>query len=149
MGKLLDPLMFQRSYHISWQKYLTDFTNFFLQPGSTYHESECEVCQCINNNYVCDDTSCKTTTEIPTTTEDVEDETEMGNLSEDLERVSKNVIIVTSTVAPPRDCAPESFVPLINGADPVIDGAFTASCFKETNKPSDARFPSDDNEKGE
>lgn len=72
----------------------------------------------------------------------------MGNLSEDLERVSKNVIIVTSTVEPPRDCAPERLVPLINGADPVIDGAFTASCFKETNKPSDARISSDADEKG-
>ncbi|GFG33800.1 hypothetical protein Cfor_05142 [Coptotermes formosanus] len=38
------------------------------QPGSVVWESECEVCQCIDNQYECDTTACnRTTFSIPAT----------------------------------------------------------------------------------
>lgn len=38
---------------------------FILKPGGVFKEDWCTVCQCINNAYICDSSSCqfKSTTE--------------------------------------------------------------------------------------
>ncbi|VVC41699.1 Hypothetical protein CINCED_3A025143 [Cinara cedri] len=46
-----------------------------VKPGGIFKEDRCTICQCLNNAYICDNSSCTSTTEIltepPTTTEQI------------------------------------------------------------------------------
>jgi len=42
---------------------MINYGNFYFKPGGVFKEDWCTVCQCINNAYICDDSSCQSTTE--------------------------------------------------------------------------------------
>jgi len=35
------------------------YDNFYFKPGGVFKEDWCTVCQCINNAYICDNSSCE------------------------------------------------------------------------------------------
>lgn len=64
-----------------------------LQPGNVFKESDCEMCQCIHNEYVCDSSHCNI---------------EVFNTSEHTTKVPRHddvLIIVDSTNSPPVKCS--------------------------------------------
>lgn len=76
---------------------------YFFQPGSIYKESDCKICQCIDNLYVCDEQTCQrsqktiVTVEKPITSQIIEESV----------IVKKPEKVVISTITPPAVCAPE------------------------------------------
>lgn len=118
-----------------------------IRPGEVVNESECEVCQCIDNVYICNDMDC--------------DDEEIGrSLDEDeliLGRPNKTTttiklppgvttatpLITKSVVTPPPKCDPSRFIPLIEGSNPMPDSAITASStLGQYYKPQYARLHS-------
>ncbi|XP_031828807.2 hemolectin [Nomia melanderi] len=97
-------------------------------PGAVLKESECEICQCINNYYTCDRSLCidainKTTTEgpiLPLTTPSYEEIT--------TPRLTEQTIVVPSTVHPPAYCDSNNFIPLIQYLNDEV--TFNASSIK-------------------
>lgn len=94
-----------------------------VAPGAVRKESDCETCQCINNYYTCDSTSCgKATTsryeEYSPGTSGVSPITEQPPLttSSEYEWVTSpaehTMILIHSTASPPADCD-STYVPLI------------------------------------
>ncbi|KAF5285691.1 hypothetical protein FQR65_LT13076 [Abscondita terminalis] len=95
-----------------------------VKPGDIIQESPCEVCQCIDNFYVCDNTICQTPSPIiePTTTI----------------RTPSNLVFYPTTVSPPLECSEDRFINLINNPDnPLSDDMFSASSIM--NKPFSAK----------
>lgn len=84
--------------------------------GAVSIESECEICQCINNYYTCDRSSCtnlinNTSTGIsysPTNATTFFEPEESTTPS-----LEKHTFIVPSTVHPPAVCVSNNFIPLI------------------------------------
>lgn len=117
-----------------------------VRPGEVISESECEVCQCIDNVYLCDTMDCA--------------EEEIGrSLDEEhlvLDKTSKTTtiklppgvttatpLITKSVVTPPPKCDPARFIPLIEGSNPLPDTAITASSTSgQYYKPQYARLHS-------
>ncbi|XP_078043521.1 hemolectin [Augochlora pura] len=87
-------------------------------PGAVLKESECEICQCINNFYTCDKSLCtdivqETTTKkllTPPFTPSPYEESTTPSLVEP-------TIVVISTVHPPPYCSSNRFVPLIQSSN--------------------------------
>lgn len=82
-----------------------------FQPGSVVWESECEVCQCIDNQYECDTTACnRTTFSIPATQTEPTIYTEtpptqtIGDGSHVKTVTSPVTLTVKTTVTPPPPC---------------------------------------------
>ncbi|BES96307.1 Hypothetical protein NTJ_09116 [Nesidiocoris tenuis] len=101
-----------------------------MKPGEVRSPegSPCKVCQCLNNEYVCDDSACHTT---------VHEETTVTSPTTIL--TTEDIIILESTVSPPPDCESERFVPLLIERP---DSAFTASSSNTGHLPSNARMTS-------
>ncbi|KAJ9596533.1 hypothetical protein L9F63_012432, partial [Diploptera punctata] len=83
-----------------------------VKPGIPVNETDCEVCQCINNQIECDDSDCKkilTTQEI------------LPTRSTTLKYVKTTGVTVITTgvpVTPPPLCSPERFIYLIELTEP-------------------------------
>lgn len=91
-----------------------------VAPGAVRKESDCEICQCINNYYTCDSTSCGnvTTTEgRPLGRSSVSEPiTEQPSTMPSIYRTTTSSIeefFPHSTLTPPADCDNENYVPLI------------------------------------
>ncbi|KAF6208903.1 hypothetical protein GE061_014645, partial [Apolygus lucorum] len=94
-----------------------------VKPGEVVipADSSCVVCQCLNNEYVCDNSHCTTT---PPTTPSTLPPTE-------------NIIIIPTTVTPPPVCQSDRFVPLLPD---LSDSAFSASSSNIGHLPNNARI---------
>ncbi|XP_031619378.1 hemocytin isoform X2 [Contarinia nasturtii] len=115
-----------------------------VKPGSVYKESDCKICQCIDNLYVCDVQTCQrqvnsvTTVVKPITSEIIEESITVVKKPE-----TEPTQVVISTVTPPADCAPENLIPMVNGKIPLPDTAFNASSYLTTSfKPHFSRLNS-------
>ncbi|XP_012135564.1 hemolectin [Megachile rotundata] len=98
--------------------------------GAVIKESECEICQCINNYYTCDTSSCSTTsTEKSFTRSQMEAITTSSPMFETTKPSTQTpvTIVIPSTVSPPAYCDSNKFVPLIQTEEQVI---FNASSSK-------------------
>ncbi|XP_053978189.1 hemocytin [Hylaeus volcanicus] len=90
-------------------------------PGSVLKESECEICQCINNYYTCDTSSCASVTDQGPTEKNVTylptEPTTVSNFPSSEKpttpSLEEKTIVVPSTVTPPAYCISNNFVPLI------------------------------------
>lgn len=71
------------------------------QPGAVYKESDCKVCQCIDNAYVCDTETC--TKKIVQST-DIPFEGEDDMRQNQTEKLIIQQQVYTSTVTPPANC---------------------------------------------
>lgn len=94
-----------------------------------YRESDCEICQCIDNHYVCDTSACAQvlTTALP---------------DEEFETFPPEFIVKT-TVTPPAECSEDLFIDLIEADIPLNDGAFSASSIlSDAYGASSAKFSS-------
>jgi len=90
-----------------------------IAPGAIKKESQCEICQCINNYYTCDSTFCDnisthkspvivtTHTPISMTTKFTEIWTTMSHINE------YATILLHSTISPPGKCDEANYIPLI------------------------------------
>ncbi|XP_076276507.1 hemolectin isoform X2 [Lasioglossum baleicum] len=97
-------------------------------PGAVLKESECEICQCINNYYTCDDSSCadeirKTTIEKPIASASTSSHEKLSTSGP-----TEQTFVVPSTVHPPAYCASNRFVPLIRSLNDRV--TFNASSVK-------------------
>ncbi|KAM3961249.1 LOW QUALITY PROTEIN: hemolectin [Aphomia sociella] len=112
-----------------------------VKPGGVV-KKECRKCQCLNNDLHCDSSLCTTTlspiTEISTTSAPVTTTV----LSTTFMPVTSTVppttvapttlttskpLIITSTVTPPPECAPDRYKNLLWGDEPLEETAFSAS----------------------
>ncbi|KAK2585761.1 hypothetical protein KPH14_010370 [Odynerus spinipes] len=91
-----------------------------VKPGTVVKETECEICQCINNYYTCDKTICmnvshkfETTSSIHTYNYQTKPSTSM-------------IIIIHSTVTPPEQCDSGRYIPLVQQS-PLNEISFNAS----------------------
>lgn len=115
-----------------------------VKPGGIVFESECEICQCVNNHYTCDTSICKqpTTQAEISTTPDENSPTTVAEKVTSPATTMKNIIILSSTVTPPLPCA-HNWTDL---AGELPDEAFTASSFiqgtSSWSKPWNARLSS-------
>lgn len=97
-----------------------------VKPGTVFRESDCEICQCIDNHYVCDRSACAPVLTTPGIPPDVEIFTEG---------------FIKSTVTPPAECDEDLYIDLIEGDIPLSDEAFSASSIlTPAFSPSAARF---------
>ncbi|KOX75564.1 Hemocytin [Melipona quadrifasciata] len=81
--------------------------------GAVLKESECEICQCINNYYTCDRSLCATVTNKVTTEKlTTQPLTEATTLSIS-PSTGSHTIVIPSTVSPPAYCVSNNFIPLI------------------------------------
>ncbi|XP_043259225.1 hemocytin isoform X1 [Colletes gigas] len=97
-------------------------------PSAVVKESECEICQCINNYYTCDGSSCtseinqtstkKSATYLPTET----------TTSSTTPSLKEHTIVVPSTISPPAHCVSSNFIPLIQYLNDQV--TFDASSIK-------------------
>lgn len=95
-----------------------------VRPGTVYAESDCELCQCIDNHYVCDRSACEQPTQMP----------------EEVEMIFTD-LVTDPTLTPPVECVPDFFIDLIEGDVPLNDAAFSASSvYTPAYAPSAARF---------
>lgn len=80
-----------------------------VRPGSIYKESDCKICQCIDNLYVCDEQSCKReevsviTVEKPVVNQTIEQSVIVTKKP----TVKPPTHVIINTITPPADCAPE------------------------------------------
>nr|XP_034190302.1 hemocytin [Osmia lignaria] len=90
-----------------------------ILPSAVIKESECEICQCLNNYYTCDRSLCLKSTEKPITYPQTETTTTPTSPLFENEKsttrspVNEVTIVVPSTVSPPAYCESNNFVPLI------------------------------------
>ncbi|CAK9818181.1 SSPO [Anthophora quadrimaculata] len=86
-------------------------------PGAVLKESECEICQCINNYYTCDKSSCVSVVSTVNTEKPVtQQSTEATNVPTHLtteKGVKVHTMVVLSTVTPPGYCISNNFIPLV------------------------------------
>lgn len=92
-----------------------------FQPGTVHRESDCELCQCIENHYTCDRSACAETIHL-----------QPGVEAEDIGKVSipdtEAVAFIKNTVTPPEQCDDSKYILLVDGdLQPLKDQAFTAS----------------------
>lgn len=85
---------------------------FILKPGGVFKEDWCTVCQCINNAYVCDDSSCQQTS----STEYIKTSTPQPLTSttefEEPTTSYKEIITEISTTSSPKyTSTPEEIIP--------------------------------------
>ncbi|XP_063233046.1 hemocytin isoform X2 [Bacillus rossius redtenbacheri] len=117
-----------------------------VKPGMPYWESECEVCQCTSNKYVCDSSRCTshtaqtaTTRLPPTSTPNIvtAHETPRGTMGNGSVVVTTTpvsvgktiVIIIPTSTTPPFLCDKENLIHLIDGPKPLLPSALTASSY--------------------
>lgn len=94
-----------------------------VAPGATREESDCEICQCINNYYTCDKSSCYNVSSHEVTGKGWEttaqpalsttSETTWGTSPVTSPSINEQTIFLYSTVTPPGDCDDANYVPLI------------------------------------
>lgn len=71
--------------------------NFILKPGGVFKEDWCTVCQCINNAYVCDSSSClyePTTEKIELTTLTINQTTVFEELTTSYKEIINNITTI-------------------------------------------------------
>lgn len=95
-----------------------------VAPSVVRKESDCEICQCVNNYYTCDNTLCnnnvtdrKGTSSASTS---VTEQPLFTTISEDIWKTSVtwssidgHTILLHSTVTPPADCDDANYVPMM------------------------------------
>lgn len=82
--------------------------HFILKPGGVFKEDWCTVCQCINNAYICDNSSClykPTTEKIELTTQTIDQTT----VFEELTTYSKEIINNITTINSEKYTTEEQF----------------------------------------
>ncbi|XP_075237780.1 hemolectin [Lycorma delicatula] len=113
-----------------------------VKPGDIVFESECEVCQCINNHYKCDKSLCVTT---------MNPETEVSSSQTPSSTISTTPStaptitstptisqrILTTTVTPPPSCFDESYEPILQE---LPETQFTATSSESGHEPHYARM---------
>ncbi|XP_026826604.1 hemocytin isoform X2 [Ooceraea biroi] len=87
-----------------------------VAPGAVRKESDCEICQCINNYYTCDSTSCEVSTHEPLIT--VTTHPPLSSKSTLRTTTTSHIdehttILLHSTITPPGKCDEANYVPLI------------------------------------
>lgn len=136
-------------------------TGQIVKPGQVIKESECEVCQCLDNAYVCDKSKCTTSqgndkivipiirkndTQIVIPTIHKNDTKIVVpiikyNETKVVIPTVNPIIIVPSTVAPPPKCEQHRFVPMLTGDLGLPDSAFKASSILSNSyKPHNSRL---------
>ncbi|XP_026667953.1 hemocytin isoform X2 [Ceratina calcarata] len=86
-------------------------------PFTVFKESDCVFCQCVNNLYTCDETSCRTG-----------QGTTLPPLETTLPTTREYTVLIPSTVSPPAECVSNFFIPLIQYFGPQV--SFNASSSK-------------------
>ncbi|RZC42307.1 hemocytin, partial [Asbolus verrucosus] len=129
-----------------------------VKPGTMYRESDCKLCQCINNYYTCDESACVITTTEPE--EEEEDNVillrpalpvpEGKALGAQTSVVSPPSVklpvsvpkpILTDTETPPEKCDEDRFIDLLQGDQALPDVVFNASSVLSSSfEPEFARF---------
>lgn len=71
-----------------------------FQPGSIYKESDCKICQCIDNVYVCDTQSCGKVIVTDHTIEKPRTDDSFNNTAV----IYTKPKVIISTITPPADC---------------------------------------------
>ncbi|XP_070162344.1 hemocytin isoform X2 [Polyergus mexicanus] len=101
-----------------------------VAPGAVRKESDCEICQCINNYYTCDTTFCYNVSSHgeavgtgtgPEQTETISTESSFSTISESTWKILpvtsspliEYTILIQSTATPPEECDDANYVPLI------------------------------------
>lgn len=78
-----------------------------MQPGAVYKESDCKVCQCIDNAYVCDTQACKKDRQVIITT----DESSVTSKEDKKDIITKDIVTLPvttiNTATPPTRCEPD------------------------------------------
>ncbi|XP_017781781.1 PREDICTED: hemocytin [Nicrophorus vespilloides] len=100
----------------------TDHDGKPVKPGTVVKESDCMLCQCIDNYYTCDKSTCGDEEEAYTILPDV-----IETVSGQPKYVTEPTIMVVNTVTPPKECNPDMYTDLIQGDQPLPDDAFSAS----------------------
>ncbi|XP_059615285.1 hemocytin [Phlebotomus argentipes] len=99
-----------------------------VKPGEVFRESDCELCQCIDNAYVCDTSTC--TRQKVEYTVAVEDKTEHPPVIFTRPVTTERPLIIQTTVSPPPVCDLTKYqlIPVLSGEDTHMpDSAFSAS----------------------
>ncbi|XP_025836285.1 hemocytin [Agrilus planipennis] len=106
-----------------------------VKPGTVVKESDCAVCQCIDNFYTCDESACVTkemtstfeTSTTPSTSTTVFGTTPELKTSSTISSTGTEVFTIKNTETPPPECDGSRFINLIDGDTPLPDEAFSAS----------------------
>ena len=69
-----------------------------LKPGTLYKESECKICQCVDNFYLCDVSTCEG------------ENGEVTEYTEETQTLEQKTVHVISTITPPHECLPDRYV---------------------------------------
>ncbi|XP_043682227.1 hemocytin isoform X2 [Vespula pensylvanica] len=110
-----------------------------IKPGTVVKETECEICQCINNYYTCDKTFCTNVNhqvEPSSSTLMFDYETESSTST----TTEKHIIIVSSTVTPPELCHSDRYIPLIQQSEPNKISLYASSSNGVEFQPENALF---------
>lgn len=87
-----------------------------IAPGVVKKQSDCKICQCVNNYYVCDSTICDNVTDreeasgaspIPVTATITKD------ISVTPSSIDEHTMLLQSTVTPPADCDDTDYTPIM------------------------------------
>lgn len=113
-----------------------------FQPGTVYRESDCRVCQCINNYYTCDESECEA--ERGRVVASSFDYYEIKKTKAEIEKpTTVEVPLVPITVTPPEKCSEDHFIDLVQGDQALPNVLFNASSvLSPAFKPEYAKFNS-------
>lgn len=91
----------------------TSHDGISVAPGAVKKESDCEICQCVNNYYTCDTTFCGNTS----SSKESETTTQPSLTTQSSWRTTsyteEDTILLNSTVTPPAECDEANYVPLM------------------------------------
>ncbi|EFA10333.2 hemocytin [Tribolium castaneum] len=111
-----------------------------VKPGTVYRESDCRVCQCINNYYTCDESECEGKEEGRLLESQL---THYNGKEVKVELATTILPLVPSTVTPPEKCDQDHFIDLIQGDQALPDVTFNASSvLSSAFRPEFAKFNS-------
>ncbi|XP_043601962.1 hemocytin isoform X2 [Bombus pyrosoma] len=98
--------------------------------GAILKESECEICQCINNYYTCDKSLCVSATNKVTTDKPITQPPTEATTLPTTPLTEAFTIIIPSTVSPPAYCVSNNFIPLVQYLNDQV--SFNASSIKSS-----------------
>lgn len=119
-----------------------------LKPGFVYKESECEWCQCVHNEYVCDRSRCvrpvEQLLEVPVKPAIMTTTPTPFTAAPTQQQVTTEVLLVIeNTQTPPTKCVRSRMIPIIDGDAPLADSVFSASSYQLPNAAKYARLVTD------
>ncbi|KAJ3643777.1 hypothetical protein Zmor_026489 [Zophobas morio] len=137
-----------------------------VKPGTVYRESDCKVCQCVDNFYTCDESACIESEEVGPEPEEIEEVAPQartrrppkhrgkpgtgfweGELAQGVGGggggMKEEPIPISSTVTPPEKCDEDHFIDLMQGDQALPNVVINASStLSGAFKPEMAKFNS-------